>query len=980
MNTFGFITTRECVNTLPPPDARCQDEAFAIANPSICAATPHLVIKPGTALTCGLGGIQFKAYLVTSGVEVDVSDETIWTSSNHSIVLIGASSGNATGISAGEANISAAYEDYTAMAGVTVMGNSINCCEDATVAMMMLIDTSQSMSQEFGSGYNKRLDFAKAAAARFASEVNEAKDTIGLISFNAASVLTLDALTSDKATVGADVLTVAQTTQKTAFYNALNTAITALDAASVDLRVIVLFSDGLDTSSGASNGYVGTDNPLELISEFKASGGVVICLGCRASGTGFAFLSLISTGGFFINGYPDANNLHSASDALEYLSGLKGYICAGNCTPAGDLIVGEGELNYKSFTNWNVTGGSIDLMGNGFLDFLPGNGLYVDLAGSYAPVVGPGSWGRMVSKTPFTLTAGHQYRLSLSLAGNQLQPGTYTVKAEAFYLTGATEVPLLSQVIVISDYTQDFTDYSYIFTAPDVAVDAYLAIQLVAMNQQVLNQDANKGVLLGEVKFDDFTNYFENLLTDDFDDENPVYVPPKCGTGTLYVNGAYAVGYNCYGEGCLDTPPPAQLPDPHPLEDFETGSHPPAIYTSTKSITAVCPPGSIYLTPLPFAYVSSAMGPPLSSIVQLTGGAAIVNAFSVGPAGYGGISMPGFVLYGSNNGTTWTQLFSADISVPPSTLGKYPLTGNATAYLYYKTQATSSPSIAAVPFILIAGFHSTAITSVTREATATGPSITEAENAAKAAAQELADEALTAGGICQPFWTKTVTKPGFCPTGTCGPEVIGLGTATSYFNETDALYQAGLLAIADAQAKIDADCTQSNNTQPASFPDEGPMAPFPMVKTVSGPTGLTITEVTVSITGLTHTWPEDIQLFLSHRQTDDTVTSVGLMRHCGGSFAISGVDLVFKDGEAALPATVIGSGTYAPTYLDGNPIGTWAFGSPITPPTPTVPTSFTLADFIGLDPNGSWSLWGADIAAGNTGTIAGGFDVTISTA
>jgi hypothetical protein len=43
---------------------------------------------------------------------------------------------------------------------------------------------------------------------------------------------------------------------------------------------------------------------------------------------------------------------------------------------------GVGTLNYSGFANWNVTGGTVDLIGNGFFDFYPGNGLYVDLDGS----------------------------------------------------------------------------------------------------------------------------------------------------------------------------------------------------------------------------------------------------------------------------------------------------------------------------------------------------------------------------------------------------------------------------------------------------------------------------------------------------------------------------------------------------------------------------------------------------------------------
>jgi hypothetical protein len=43
---------------------------------------------------------------------------------------------------------------------------------------------------------------------------------------------------------------------------------------------------------------------------------------------------------------------------------------------------GVGQLNYNAFANFTVSDGTVDLIGNGFFDFLPGNGLYVDLDGS----------------------------------------------------------------------------------------------------------------------------------------------------------------------------------------------------------------------------------------------------------------------------------------------------------------------------------------------------------------------------------------------------------------------------------------------------------------------------------------------------------------------------------------------------------------------------------------------------------------------
>ncbi|MEM1330993.1 MAG: hypothetical protein AAGG07_10560 [Planctomycetota bacterium] len=45
---------------------------------------------------------------------------------------------------------------------------------------------------------------------------------------------------------------------------------------------------------------------------------------------------------------------------------------------------GVGRLNYEGFAQWSVSDGALDLIGGGQSDFLPGNGLYLDLDGSLA--------------------------------------------------------------------------------------------------------------------------------------------------------------------------------------------------------------------------------------------------------------------------------------------------------------------------------------------------------------------------------------------------------------------------------------------------------------------------------------------------------------------------------------------------------------------------------------------------------------------
>lgn len=66
--------------------------------------------------------------------------------------------------------------------------------------------------------------------------------------------------------------------------------------------------------------------------------------------------------------------------------------------------------NHTSFTNWIVTAGSVDILGPGLFDPLPGNGNYVDLAGT------TNQGGTLASKQVF---APGTYDLSFRGAGSQ---------------------------------------------------------------------------------------------------------------------------------------------------------------------------------------------------------------------------------------------------------------------------------------------------------------------------------------------------------------------------------------------------------------------------------------------------------------------------------------------------------------------------------------------------------------------------------
>jgi RHS repeat-associated protein len=71
---------------------------------------------------------------------------------------------------------------------------------------------------------------------------------------------------------------------------------------------------------------------------------------------------------------------------------------------------GRGTFSFNAFTKWNVTRGTVDLFGNGFVDFLPQNGLYVDMDGT------SGQAGRLESRDTFSLAPGN-YLLKFDMMG-----------------------------------------------------------------------------------------------------------------------------------------------------------------------------------------------------------------------------------------------------------------------------------------------------------------------------------------------------------------------------------------------------------------------------------------------------------------------------------------------------------------------------------------------------------------------------------
>ena len=165
-----------------------------------------------------------------------------------------------------------------------------------------------------------------------------------------------------------------------------------------------------------------------------------------------------------------------------------------------------------------------------------------------------------------------------------------------------------------------------------------------------------------------------------------------------------------------------------------------------------------------------------------------------------------------------------------------------------------------------------------------------------------------------------------------------------------------------------AGATTYSNTATITINDVAAATPYPA--SISVPAGGSIDDVNVTLTGITHSSPSDIDILLVGPTGKDVI----LMAKNGLS-AISGVNLTFDDeATATLPGYLMGnitSGAYRPTT--GAPASMPA-------PAPAAPFGSTLSVFDGTDPGGTWKLFVDDHVLHDTGTISGGWSLNITLA
>jgi len=175
----------------------------------------------------------------------------------------------------------------------------------------------------------------------------------------------------------------------------------------------------------------------------------------------------------------------------------------------------------------------------------------------------------------------------------------------------------------------------------------------------------------------------------------------------------------------------------------------------------------------------------------------------------------------------------------------------------------------------------------------------------------------------------------------------------------------GVSAAANAQ-------TFSNPTVitiPSGTGTSGPATPYPSTIAVTG-MAAGPWDIDVTITGLTHTFPSDLDILLVGPSGN-----VMVMSDTGGSGNVTNINLTFSDGAPQMlnnqtDAAPLLSGTYGPPNV--------AQTDPMAAPAPVGPYGTSL-NLLGLGVvNGTWNLFVVDDVGGDIGAINGGWSITFS--
>ncbi len=215
-------------------------------------------------------------------------------------------------------------------------------------------------------------------------------------------------------------------------------------------------------------------------------------------------------------------------------------------------------------------------------------------------------------------------------------------------------------------------------------------------------------------------------------------------------------------------------------------------------------------------------------------------------------------------------------------------------------------------------------------------------------------------GLLSPGDPPVTNMFAFTAAGNCGD------TITVTLSLADGENDLGTVSFPFAMGEAGGSINTNANTGNLPIPAVGKAIPYPSTNTVFGITGL-VEKVTVTFSGFSHTYPEDLDILL----VGPSGQSVVLMSGAGGSQHATNVTITFDDNSSMpLPdQSQIQSGTYKPSWY----IPALGLESPAPPP----PYGDTLSVFNGTSPNGDWKLYIYDVEDGDEGNLSSGWRLHI---
>jgi len=170
-----------------------------------------------------------------------------------------------------------------------------------------------------------------------------------------------------------------------------------------------------------------------------------------------------------------------------------------------------------------------------------------------------------------------------------------------------------------------------------------------------------------------------------------------------------------------------------------------------------------------------------------------------------------------------------------------------------------------------------------------------------------------------------------------------------------------------------------SNTNAIAVNDTGtppiPGSLYPSSIMVSGLDFQSISHLSITLDGLTHSFPSDLDIVLAGPGGQLSM----LMSEVGGNTKFPVTDLTITLDDLALNSlpidSALTSGTFKPTRQ--NPTLSFQFPSPAPAGSSSAPASLSV--FNGTDPNGTWNLFVVDESSPDSGTISSGWSMNVTT-